>query len=100
MSERKRHLPDKYKPGDSERHNFAGTKPLWLFRAENGLWGVKDGAGKIEIEPEYVLANEQTYWERKNKAVRLISVNTVLCVTPDDWDVLVWISDELTERDL
>ena len=50
MPKRKRHQPGKYKPKPEIGPNFTGTKPLTLFQADNGLWGVKDGNGNVEIE--------------------------------------------------
>ena len=49
MPKRKRHQPGKYKPKPEIGPNFIGTKPLTLFQAENGLWGVKDGDGNIKM---------------------------------------------------
>ncbi len=91
MPKRRRHQPGKYKP---KRHpesepNFTGPKPLTLFQAENGLWGAKDGEGKIEIEPIYRRI-EQTEDEKKENVVRLVSRDTVLSVSPDDWDIVTW----------
>lgn len=93
MPKRRRHHPGEYKSKTTDFHNFTGQRPLRLFQAENGLWGVKDGAGKIEIEPEYVRVNDQTEWERKNNAVRLVSKDTVLIVTPEYWEISVWFSE-------
>ncbi len=49
MPKRKRHQPGKYKPKPETGPNFTGTKPLTLFQADNGLWGVKDGNSNVEI---------------------------------------------------
>lgn len=89
MPKRRTHLPGKYKPKTVPEPNFTGPKPLTLFQAENGLWGVKDGAGNIEIEPEYVRA-EQTERERLNNTVRLVSQFDVLEVSPDDWELVAF----------
>ena len=77
MPKRKRHQPGKYKPKPEIGPNFIGTKPLTLFQAENGLWGVKDGE----------LRNE----------VYLASKDTVLSVTPDNWDIVAWFSSDFFE---
>ena len=91
MPRRRRHQPGKYKPKPELGPNFTGPKPLTLFQAENGLWGAKDGAGNIELEPIYERI-EQTEDEVRNNAVRLASHDCVLIVTPDDWDILAFCS--------
>lgn len=98
MPKRRRHLPGNYKPktGRDLVPNFTGTKPLTLFKAETGLWGAKDGDGNIELEPIYNRL-EQTEEEKRQNAVRLASKDTVLLVTPDDWDIISWISSEFFE---
>lgn len=100
MPKRRRRLPGKYKPKTEPEiaPNFTGTKPLTLFQAENGLWGAKDGDGNIELKPIYRRI-EQTEEEKMQDAVRLASADTVLLVTPDDWDILSWISSEFFEKD-
>lgn len=72
---------------------FNGTKPLAVFQAENGLWGVKDGEGNVVIDSNYIKA--QTNNEKNQNIVRLISHNEVLMVTPNDWDILSWIDEDL-----
>ena len=58
MPKRRRHQPRKYQPKTEYGPNFTGPKPLTLFQADNGLWGAKDGYGKIEIEPVYRRADQ------------------------------------------
>ena len=71
MPKRKRHQPGKYKPKPEIGPNFTGTKPLTLFQADNGLWGVKDGNSNVEIEPKYQRA-EQTEDDKALGIVRRI----------------------------
>lgn len=99
MPKQKRHQPGKYKQEVESGFtlDFADRKPYALFQTNDGLWGVKNGDGEIVIEPEYHRA-EQTDWEQAHDAVRLVSKNTVLIVTPDGWDVVAWISEELTDK--
>ena len=75
---------------------FNGTKPLTVFQAENGLWGVKDGLGNIEIEPKYKKVPIEH--DNDNNIVRLVSLSTVIEVTQDDWDIISWIDEELLYR--
>lgn len=98
MPKRKRHLPGKYKPETELPPNFTGPKPLTLFQAGSGLWGAKDGEGKIEIEPIYKRI-EQTPEQKSRNEVHLASKDTVISVTPDDWDVVAWFSSEFFEKD-
>lgn len=98
MPKRRRHQPGVYKPKPGPEPNFSGPKPLTLFQGEDGLWGAKDGAGNIEIEPIYRRA-EQTEQQKIRNEVNLVSPNTVLSVTPDEWDVVVWISSDFFEKD-
>lgn len=99
MPKQKRHQPGKYQREDKSGFipDFADRKPYTLFRSDNGLWGVKNGDGAIEIEPVYYRA-EQTDWEREHEAVRLVSKNDVLIVTPDGWVIQAWISEDLTNK--
>ena len=97
MPKRKRHLPGKYKPKAQLTPNFTGPKPLTPFQAENGLWGAKDANGNIELEPIYRRI-EQTEEQKRRNELHLASKDTVLSVTPDDWDVVVWISSEFFEK--
>lgn len=99
MPKQKLHQPDKYQREDETGFipDFVGRKPYTLFRSDNGLWGVKNRDGEIEIKPEYYRA-DQTDWERKHEAVRLVSKNDVLIVTSDGWDIQAWISEELTNK--
>ncbi len=99
MPKQKRHQAGKYPREDKSGFtpDFADHKPYTLFRSDNGLWGVKNGDGAIEIEPAYYRA-EQTDWEREHEAVRLVSKNDVLIVTPDGWDIQAWISEDLTNK--
>ena len=95
MPKRRRHQPGKYK-AKSENDNFRmfnGTKPLTVFQAENGLWGVKDGLGNIEIEPKYKKVPIEH--DNDNNIVRLVSLSTVIEVTQDDWDIISWIDEDL-----
>ena len=95
MPKRRRHQPGKYK-SKSDNDNFRmfnGTKPLAVFQAENGLWGVKDGEGNVVIDSNYIKA--QTNNEKNQNIVRLISHNEVLMVTPNDCDILSWIDEDL-----
>lgn len=96
MPKRKRHQPGKYKPKPEIGPNFIGTKPLTLFQAENGLWGVKDGDGNIEIAPEYRRI-EQTEDQKLRNEVYLASKDTVLSVTPDNWYIVAWFSSDFFE---
>lgn len=96
MPKRRRRQPGRYQPKPEILPNFTGTKPLSLFQAENGLWGAKDGDGNIVIEPEF-LRGEQTELERDNNAVRLVSKDTVLMVTPNDWDIISWLASDFFE---
>lgn len=89
MPKRKRRLPGNYKPQTEIPPNFTGPKPLTLFQAENGLWGAKDGDGNIEIQPEYRRLKQTEEQKLKNE-VCLASHDTVLSVTPDDWNIAVW----------
>lgn len=68
MPKQKRHQPGKYQREDKSGFipDFADRKPYTLFRSDNGLWGVKNGDGEIEIEPVYYRA-EQTDWEREHE---------------------------------
>lgn len=93
MPKRRRHQPGIYKPKPHPElePNFTGPKPLTLFQTGNGLWGAKDGEGKIEIGPIYRRL-EQTEEDKKRNIVRLVSRNEVLIVSPDDWDVEVFLS--------
>ena len=88
MTKRRRHQPGKYKgkyKAKSDRM-FNGTKPLTVFQAENGLWGVKDGLGNIEIDPKYKKVPIEH--DNDNNIVRLVSHSTVIEVTQDDWDII------------
>lgn len=89
MPKRKRRRPGNYKPRTEIPPNFSGPKPLTLFQAENGLWGAKDGDGNIEIEPRYRKLEQSEEQKWKNE-VSLASNDTVLSVTPDDWDIEAW----------
>lgn len=98
MPKRRRHQPGQYKPQPEPTPNFTGKKPLTLFQGENGLWGAKDANGHIELEPIYHRL-EQTEGEIQRNEVRLASRDTVLSVTPDDWDIVSWLSSEFFEKD-
>lgn len=98
MPKRRRRLPGQYKPKPEQTPNFTGTKPLTLFQDGNGLWGAKDGNGNIELEPIYHRL-EQTEEEKQRNEVRLASCDTVISVTPDDWDIISWLSSEFFEKD-
>lgn len=98
MPKRKRHQPGKYKPKPVITPNFAGPKPLALFQAENGLWGAKDGSGNIELEPIYRRL-PQTEEQKQRNEVHLASRDTVLSVTPEEWDIISWLSSEFFEKD-
>ena len=98
MPKRKRHQPGKYKPKPEIEPNFTGQKPLTLFQADNGLWGAKDGAGNIELEPVYQRL-EQTEEQKLRDEVLLVSNDTILSVSSDDWDIVVWFSSEFFEKD-
>lgn len=98
MPKRRRRLPGKYKPKPELPPNFSVPRPLTLFQAEDGLWGAKDGAGNIEIEPIYHRL-EQTEEQKLRNEVHLVSHDTVLSVTPEDWDVVVWMSADWFEKD-
>lgn len=98
MPKRRRQQPGKYKPKPELPPNFTGPKPLTLFQAENGLWGAKDGNGKIEIEPIYHRLPQSEEQKRRNE-VHLASRDTVLFVTPDEWDIISWLSAEFFEKD-
>ena len=77
MPKRRRHQPGVYKPKPvpEPEPNFSGPKPLTLFQGEDGLWGAKDGAGNIEIEPIYRRA-EQTEQQKQRDEVHLVSQDT------------------------
>lgn len=98
MPKRKRHRPGKYKPKSELPPNFTGAKPLTVFQTENGLWGAKDGNGNIELEPIYKRL-EQTEQQKMRGEVYLASKDTVLSVTPDEWDIVVWLSADFFEKD-
>ena len=98
MPKRRRHQPGKYQPKTPLPPNFAGPGPLTLFQAENGLWGAKDGNGNVEIEPEYQRL-QQTEQQKSRNEVHLASKDTVLSVTPDDWDIVAWLSADFFEKD-
>lgn len=98
MPKIRRHLPGRYKPKAELPPNFSGPKPLTLFKAENGLWGAKDGNGNVELEPIYRRI-EQTAEQKLRNEVYLASKDTVLSVTPDEWDIISWFSSELFEKD-
>ncbi len=98
MPKIRRHQPGRYKPKKPIGPNFTGPKPLTLFQADNGLWGATDADGKIEIEPKYIRL-EQTEEQKLRNEVHLVSIDTVLSVTPDDWDIVSWFSSEFFEKD-
>ena len=98
VPKRRRHQPGKYKPKTELPSNFTGPKPLTLFQAENGLWGAKDCNGNIELEPIYNRI-EQTEEHKLRNEVHLASRDTVLSVTPEDWDIVAWFSSEFFEKD-
>ena len=94
MPKRRRHQPGKYKKKANDEYNmFNGPKPLTTYQAENGLWGVKDGVGNVVIAPNYIKAHTNN--EKNQNIARLISHNEVLMVTPNDWDILSWIDEDL-----
>jgi hypothetical protein len=93
MPKRRRHQPGKYKPKPEIGPNFTGEKPLTLFQADNGLWGAKDGAGNIEIEPLYQRA-DQTESDKQQGIVRLVTRDHVIAVSPDDWELLAFFSPD------
>ena len=93
MPKRKRHQPGKYKLKPEIGPNFTGRKPLTLFQAANGLWGAKDGIGNIEIEPIYQRA-DRTEADWQQRVVRLVSHDHVIAVSPDDWDLLAFLSPD------
>ncbi len=98
MPKRRRHQPGKYKPKTELPPNFQGIKPLTLFQNADGLWGAKDGNGNIELEPIYTRI-EQTEAQKLRNEVHLASHDTVLSVTPDEWDIVAWFSSEFFEKD-
>lgn len=79
--------------------NFTGPRPLTLFQGPDGLWGAKDGKGKIEIEPIYRRL-EQTSVQKERNEVLLASREEVLSVTPDDWDLVSWVSTDFALGDI
>lgn len=93
MPKRRRHQPGKYQLKTEYEPNFTGQKPLTLFQADNGLWGSKDGAGNIEIESVYQRA-DQTEADRQQGVVRLVAHDHVIAVSPDDWDLLAFLSQD------
>lgn len=93
MPKRKRHQPGKYKPKSEIGPNFTGRKPLTLFQTHNGLWGAKDGDGNIEITSIYQRA-EQTESDNQQGIVRLVAHDHVIAVSPDDWDLLAFVSPD------
>lgn len=97
MPKRRRHQPGRYKQQPPLQPIFTGPKPLTVFQAENGMWGAKDAEGHIEIEPAYNLVEAQNDYERDHHILHLVSRDTVLMVTPDDWDMEVWFSADLFE---
>lgn len=91
MPKRRRHQPGKYKsPPFVPEPNFTGPKPLSVFQAENGKWGVKDGEGNIVFKPIYNLG-KQTEEEKANNTYILGNESEVFSVTSDDWDLISFI---------
>lgn len=95
---KRRDRPGKYKPKPALLPNFQGVKPLTLFQGANGLWGAKDGNGNIELEPVYRRL-EQTEDQKRHNEIYVASHDTVLSVTPDDWNIVAWFSSEFFEED-
>lgn len=93
MPKRRHHQSGKYQPKTEYEPNFTGQKPLTLFQAANGLWGAKDGTGNVEIEPIYQRA-DQTEADRQQGVVILVSHDHVIAVSPDDWDLLAFLSPD------
>lgn len=93
MPKRKRLQPGKYQPKPEIDPDFTGPKPLTIFQADNGLWGAKNGDENIEIEPVYQ-RTEQTATDNLQGIVRLVAHDHVIAVSPDDWDLLAFISPD------
>ena len=91
----RRHLPGKYKEKSPKelQPNFTGVKPLTVFQADNGKWGAKAGDGTVEIKPEYELL-PQTEEDKKINRFKLGNQFEVLEVTPDDWELLAFFSND------
>lgn len=98
MPKRRRHQPGVYKPKPELPPNFTGAKPLTLFQGENGLWGAMDADGNVELEPIYQRIG-QTEEQKLRNEVYLASRGTVISVTPEDWDIVSWLSAEFFEND-
>ncbi len=99
MPKRRRHQPGVYKPKAQEAREPEFVRPLSLFQGPDGLWGAKDAVGKTVIEPVYRRL-EQTDDQREANEVRLASREEVLSVTPDDWDIVAWVSTDFLEKDM
>lgn len=93
MPKRKRHKMGNYKPKSFINDRcFNGIAPLTLFQSENGLWGVKDGLGNIEIKAEYHIA-PQTEEEKACESRRLIHYlgDEVILISPYDWSLICYL---------
>lgn len=95
MPKRRRHLPGNYKPKPQEVpiRNATGPAPLTLFQGEDGLWGVRDADGNIEIKPVYRRIENHHYQTAPEVAI-LASDSAVISVAPDDWDLLTFFSPD------
>ena len=91
----RRHKPGKYKEKsyNALQPNFRGAKPLTVFQDENGKWGAKAGDGTIEISPVYELL-PQSEEDKKLQRFKLGNQFEVLEVTPEDWDLLAFFSND------
>ncbi len=95
MPKRKRHLPGNYKPKQQSEpiRNANGPAPLTLFQGEDGLWGVRDAAGNIELHPIYQRLENHPYQSAPNTVI-LSNASEVLSVSSDDWDLLSFASPD------
>ncbi len=93
MPKQKRHLPGNYKPKSQETpiRNANGPAPLAVFQGENGLWGVNDANGNIELEPIYHRIENHPYQTAPNVVI-LSNDSEVISVSPEDWDLLSFVS--------
>ncbi len=93
MPKQKRHLPGNYKPKQQKApiRNANGPAPLALFQGEDGLWGVRDANGNIELEPIYHRIENPPYQTASNVVI-LSNGSEVISVSPEDWDLLLFSS--------
>ncbi len=92
MPKRRRHLPGNYKPKqDKPIRNASGPAPLSLFQGEDGLWGVRDADGNIEIKAIYHRIEDHHYPTAPDVAI-LATDSEVISVSSDDWDLLTFFS--------